>query len=646
MRRLFLFTGFLLSSSLLTAQRTDLFSPDRKIQVTISATDEALTYAITRKGEVVLAESPLAFEFTQSAPIEKYLRIEKEERKTIDETWKPVVAKHSLIRNHCNELTLTLREKKYPCQAFRLIFRAYNDGVAFRFYFDKDEMKQNDLHIRYEKTTYHFPGDYQAWMANVRDYSTDNEEEYFPCLLSSITEKKLIAKPLVVKMHDSLYVALAESDELDYPVSFVSPAEKTSGGILLHTKLAPLPGQNEYGIKASRTLPFATPWRVIMAGSRPGDLVESEIIMNLATPSQIKETSWIKPGICTWDNWWCCGVKMDTETNKKFIQLAADMGYPYQLIDWKWYGDFDCPEADITTPALSLDLQEVLRFAREKGVRCWLWLHYNDAIRQYEKAFPLYEQWGIAGVKIDFWRRQDQEMMRNYEKIAKKAAEHHLMLNFHSPCMNFGIERTYPNVMTREGVLGNEYYNWSTRITPEHNTTIPFTRMLMGPLDITPGGMLNRTPETFRNQHPTLVMNTRAAELAKFVVFFSPITTLADHPDHYINQAGVDFMKAVPADADEMKVLAGEIGEYIVMAKRKGEKWFLGALNNSDEREVEISCSFLPAGTFSLQMWADGPEANKDATRLSQSTIKITAKDRIKIHMARAGGWAAIATRK
>ena len=233
-----------------------------------------------------------------------------------------------------------------------------------------------------------------------------------------------------------------------------------------------------------------------MIGRQPGRLIESEIIRNLSTPSELKDTGWIKPGMMAWDHWWTGDTVMDTATIKEYIQLAADMGWPYQLIDWGWYGEPNKPEADITKVVDSLDMEEVRRFAEEKGVRLWLWLHWTDVDRNdaYKKAFPLYREWGIAGVKIDFMDRDDQEMVRWYEKITRAAAEHQLMVNFHGAYKPTGFDRTFPNQLTREGVLGNEYNKWSARVTPEHKVTLPFTRYLVGPGDFTPGGFLNRQP--------------------------------------------------------------------------------------------------------------------------------------------------------
>jgi alpha-glucosidase len=360
----------------------------------------------------------------------------------------------------------------------------------------------------------------------------------------------------------------------------------------------------------------------------------------LSTPSVLKDTGWIKPGLMAWDHWWSGDTVMDTATVKEYIQLAADMGWPYQLIDWGWYGESNKPEANITKPVDSLDMEEVRHYATEKGVRLWLWLHWADIDREdaYKKAFPLYREWGIAGVKIDFMDRDDQEMIRWYEKISRAAAEHQLMVNFHGAYKGTGSARTFPNQLTREGVLGNEYNKWSARVTPEHKVTLPFTRYLVGPGDFTPGGFLNRQPPGFQSQKPTLVQGTRAAELALFVVYDSPLCCVCDHPAHYREQPGADFLKLVPTVWDDTRVLDGEVGQHLAMVRQSGDAWFLGALTNSEPRELSVALDFLGAGSWQMRLWKDAVDADKDAEQLAIEERIVRSSDTVTLRLAPAGG--------
>jgi alpha-glucosidase len=341
-----------------------------------------------------------------------------------------------------------------------------------------------------------------------------------------------------------------------------------------------------------------------------------------------------------WDHWWTGDTVMDTATIKSYIQLAADMGWPYQLIDWGWYGEANKPEADITKVVDSLDIEQIRRFAQEKSVRLWLWLHWADVDRDdaYKTAFPLYREWGIAGVKIDFMDRDDQEMVQWYERITRAAAENQLMVNFHGAFKTSGFDRTFPNQVTREGVLGNEYNKWSTRVTPEHKVTLPFTRFLVGPADFTPGGFLNRQPAQFEPQKPTLVQGTRAGELALLVLYESPLGCVCDHPDHYRDQPGADFLKLVPTVWHDTRVLSGAVGEHLVLVRQAGGEWFLGALTNSEPRELSVELDFLAPGRWNMRLWRDAADAHENAEHLATEERSVRNDDTLTLRLAPAGG--------
>jgi alpha-glucosidase len=287
-------------------------------------------------------------------------------------------------------------------------------------------------------------------------------------------------------------------------------------------------------------------------------------------------------------------------------------------------------------------MPQILAYAKSKNVKCWVWLYYTDVDRSdWDKACALYESWGIAGVKIDFMDSDDQNMVNWYSKIVRTAAAHHLMVDFHGAYKPDGFQRTWPNLVTREGVLGNEYNKWSLRITPEHLTTLPFTRMLAGPMDFTPGGFLNRTPEKFENGTPAQVLGTRAMQLAQFVVYDSPFMVACDHPNNYKGQLGVDFLKKVKTMWDETKILNGQIGEYITSARRSGNEWFIGSMTNSESRTMEIKLDFLGEGKYKLVAFEDAPEAAHDAEKAMRNARTVTKADVIKMRLAPGGGYAA-----
>jgi alpha-glucosidase len=322
------------------------------------------------------------------------------------------------------------------------------------------------------------------------------------------------------------------------------------------------------------------------------------------------------------------------------------MGFEYMLVDAGWYtpkayGDDADTKADITKSVPEIDLPGLVAYGRARGVGLLLWLHWMPAREQMDRAFPFYERLGVKGVKVDFMDRDDQEMVAFYQRILRKAAEHHLLVDLHGAYKPTGLVRTYPNYLTQEGVLGAEYNKWSARVTATHNVTLPFTRMLAGPLDYTPGGFRNVTPAEFepRDKAP-LVMTTRAHGLAMYVVYDSPLQMVADYPGAYRGQPGAEFLKEVPASWDETRVLAGEIGKYVVVARRRGDSWFVGAMNNEEPRTLRVPLNFL-SRRYSLKAYADGEGAAADPKRLSVTNVNVKAGDTLTLKLAPGGGYAA-----
>ncbi len=649
MRSVFIIFFLFLILSKSNAQEYTLTSPNQKINVGVKVND-VFTYSVEYKNSSIVLPSVFRLEFSQSPALGNDLSVKEEKRTTIDETWEPVLRQHASIRNYCNELSLLLEEKRFPGRTIEIVFRAYNDGIAFRYRFP-EQKSMPELTLKEEKTAITFPEDYNVWMTDYGAFNTHQENLFSKKKLSDIEHTTAVGLPMVIEAKKDLYLALTEAGLTNWSGMYVG-FEKIlpDGSIQLYPKLSPFKGDPKQSDRVKISTPQESPWRVIMIGESPGDLIESEIVMNLNEPLAIDDPSWIKPGRCAWDNWWSGDVKMNTETIKKYIDLAYEMGFEYQLIDWHWYGDPFSDESkkplDITTVNPDVDMPEVLKYAKEKNVKLWLWLLWNHAERQMDEAFALYESWGIAGVKIDFMASDHQEMVQWYQKTIKKAAEHHLMVNFHGAYKPTGIRRTYPNLMTREGVMGNEHNAWSTLITPEHDVTLPFTRMLVGPMDYTPGGFLNRNKGEFVVGHPTQVMGTRCHELAKLVVYDSPIITVCDHPDNYYGQQGLEVLKEVSAEWDDTKVLTGEIGEYIVMARNIGEKWFIAAMTNSFEREVKINLDFLDKGKYTLRAFEDSEETKKDATKLNRSEKTVQQTDDLTITMNPGGGFVGIIDKK
>ncbi|HZZ41739.1 MAG TPA: glycoside hydrolase family 97 protein [Tepidisphaeraceae bacterium] len=611
-------------------------SPDHHLSVTV-ATAPSLTYSLSLDNQPLLARSALGLQFQDDVTLGADSQLINAELTTSDSTWTTSLYKRESVRDHYNQLVLTLLPKSAPYATYQIAFRLYDDGLAFRYLLPRNLALNNDsLALTKELTSFTFPVDADCYAGSqAGGYAGPQEWEFPRTRLAKLPKDHPVGLPLLVHT-SAAYVAITEADLLDYPGLWLMPVSDLS----LQASPAPLLNSSDHAL-GHLEMPHATPWRVVMVGKKPGELIESDLVMNLATPSQI-DSSWVKPGITAWDHWWSGGTIMNTATLKSYIQLAADMGWPYQLIDWQWYGAPNTPNSDITHICPEVDLPYLLNFAKEKKVRLLLWLHSNDVARNdaYKTAFALYEKWGIAGVKIDFMDRDDQEMVNWYEKITKAAAEHHLLVDFHGAYKPTGLNRTYPNQITREGILGNEYNHVSKSVTPEHKLTLPFTRLLLGPADFTPGGFLNRQPGEFKvGDKATEVQGTRAAELALFVLYDSPLTCACDLPEHYLNQPGADFLKIVPTVWKDLHVLQASVGEYLVEARQAHEgDFYLAAATNSQPRTLTIPLTFLGKGSYTMTLWQDAPDADKDATHLIKSSRSVASKDNLIIPLAAAGG--------
>lgn len=627
------------------SQDFSVASPDKNISVNIT-NGEILNYSVVFKGREIIGPSIMGFEFKDEPVMNGNFNVAGQKTNSVSETWKPVVkSKHAEVLNNYNELHLFLKEKSGLMREMELFVRAYNDGAAFRYKLFRSK-NIGDRQISRELTTFNIPGDPTAWVVEYGGYSSSNEAEFIEHKVSYLTEKTIAGMPFLMEYDNNCWVAITEALIDNYSAFYIGTNGTPNQ---LTTKLVPFPGEEENGVKVRFDDEVFTPWRVLMIGETPGTLIESEIIQNLNEPCAVENTSWIKPGLSAWDNWWSGDVKMEMPVIKKYIDLASEMGWPYMLVDWQWYGKYNAPEADLTKWAPQINIPEIIDYAKSKNVRILLWLYSKDVNQNsaYKKAFPLYEKWGVAGIKIDFMDRDDQQMVNWYHDIIKCAAENHLLVDFHGAYKPDGIIRTYPNMITREGVMGNEYYKFSTKMSPEHNVKLAFTRMLAGQMDYTPGGFLNVTKEQFKKQKPALVWNTRAAELSKFVIYESPLTVVCDHPDNILNQPGADFLKIVPTVWDDIKFLGGYPGNYVAIAKRSGNVWFVGAMNNSIGKYIELGTDFLPKdGDYVIETWSDTKKSDIDPKEIRIAKKEIRPGEKIKVTMAKNGGFVGVIKKK
>lgn len=617
----------------------EVTSPDQRIVVSVVVEDE-LSYRVTFAGKPLLDTSPLGFELKNEPRLAGPFRLLSSAVSCIDEVWEPVVrSKHAKIRNYYNELTLTLREQNEPERSLGLIVRVFDDGLAFRYKLDGETAVRE---ITRELTSFTVSGDPTLWVANYKHFKSPQEAEFRTHRIADLQPSMLIGLPMLMECASNCWMAITEANIENYAGFYLGkPAE----GNRFCTRLAPEPKAKEMdSVKVRFSGELLTPWRVILIGESPGTLIKSEIIQNLNEPCAIEDTSWIKPGISAWDHWWSGGVKMEMPVIKEYIDFAAEMGWEYMQIDWQWYGKYNRPEADITKWAPQLDLPEIIRYAKDRQVGIFLWMHSADVARNdaYKTAFPLYRAWGVVGVKVDFMDRDDQAMVQWYHDVVRCAAENRLLVNFHGAYKPDGIIRTWPNLLTREGVLGGEHYKTKRDMSAEHNVTLAFTRMLAGQMDYTPGAFLNVTTAEYERQVPTVADNTRAAELSKFVIYESPLVVVCDHPKHVLGQPGADFLKIVPTVWDDLQFLGGHPREYVALARRNGDQWFIGVMNNSQRKSVELKLDFLPSGTFDMEVWADAPEADEQPTLLQKKRQKVKSGDTLSVDLAVNGGFVSV----
>ena len=440
------------------------------------------------------------------------------------------------------------------------------------------------------------------------------------------------------------WAAVTEANMNEYAGMYLC---QTGEGVMT-TRLSPIP--KEPGLAVRWALPHASPWRAILVGDRIGALVESDLVLNLSEPCQIKNVSWIKTGKTTFP-WWNGFYEeavpfkpgLNTATAKYYIDFCANSGIPYHSLDGlgntAWYDGPIVPYegADPTKPIQGLDLPEILEYAKTKHVQLRLWMTWKAAEAHMEKAFPQYREWGIEGVMLDFMDRDDQEMNRFIRKAVQLAADNRLTITLHGCPKPTGLERTYPNLLTHEAVMNLEYDKWDKiGITPDHELTVPFTRMLAGPLDFHQGSFRTVTPAEFkpRNDAP-LVMGTPGRTLASYVVYQNHLSMVADYPSAYRGHPGLPVLAAIPTTWDDTKVLDARVGEFIVIARRSGTTWYIGAMTDGTARTLKVSLKFLGPGPLMSQLWFDDKAADHG---LAQRNTQVTATDDLVLDLPAGGG--------
>ena len=632
-------------------------SPDGKLVVKVY-TGENLSYAVSAEGTCLVAPSEISMTLSDGTVYGGAAKVQKAATTKNDKTVRPVVYKKAEVRDCYNELALTFKD-------FILYFRAYDSGVAYRFV----SRSKADFTVKAEKAEFLFPQDWNMFVSYVDRNLETLETQLFNSFenvykyekISAWDKTRLAFLPLLVDA-DGWKVCITEADLLNYPGLYLYNDDASTA---LEGRFAAYPDKIEQGghnmlqgvvqtrkdyiAKAGAGEKF--PWRVIAVAKEDRELANNDLVYLLATPSAPgADWSWIKPGKVAWD-WWndwnLYGVDfkagVNTQTYKYYIDFAAKAGVEYVILDEGWSVN---RAADLMQVVPEIDLKEITSYAASKGVGIVLWAGYWAFNRDMEAVCKHYSEMGVKGFKIDFMDRDDQPIVNFYVRAAQTAAKYHMFVDFHGAYKPTGLHRTYPNVLNYEGVHGLEQMKWlpETADQVEYDVTIPFIRMLAGPFDYTQGAMRNASR---RNYHPVnsepMSQGTRCRQLAEFVIFDSPFSMLCDSPSNYLAEPEcTDFIAKIPTVWDETFALDGKVADYIAMARRKGDTWYVGAMTDWSRRDMELDLGFLPAGNYSVTIYRDGPNADKAARDFAIDTKTLASPKTISLHMASGGGWVAI----
>ena len=654
-KTLLLSTMLLLSASLFAQKQYMVQSPDKDITVTVNVGDN-LSYSVTHNGTVVLAESAIAMKLDNGTVLgaKPILKSEK-----LLETKEKIAAnfyKRNEIDNHYCQLTLTFKGN------YSVVFRAYNDGVAYRFVTDF----KKQIIVESETADFNFDADYTAHIPYVnarkgdgdfiqQQFFTSFENLYTVTPLSKMESERLVFLPTMVELKDGKKAVITESDLEDFPGLLLRnemgktgfsaihagyPKTEIQGG---HNNLQYVVTEREnYIAKVQGKRNF--PWRCIVISENDAELADSDMVYKLASPCRVSDVSWIQPGKVAWEWWNAWNIYnvdfkagINNDTYKYYIDFASQYGIEYVILDEGWAVNL---QADLMQVVPEIDLQELVSYGKERNVGIVLWAGYAAIDKDMENVCKYYSEMGVKGFKVDFMDRDDQKVVDFYYRMAETAAKYHLFVDFHGAYKPTGLSRTYPNVLNYEGVFGLEQAKWDNEddlVTYE--VTIPFIRMVAGPFDFTQGAMNNANKNNFRAIYTEpMSQGTRCRQLAEYVVFESPFNMLCDSPTNYLKEDEcTQFIANVPTTWDETIVLDGKVGEYIVVARKKDFRWYIGAITNWEERDLVIDLKPLNGGAKSGHIYRDGPNANNVAKDYVSETYQVMG-NKVKVHLAKGGG--------
>jgi alpha-glucosidase len=646
-----LFACCVLTAPAAIATSHKVTAPAGDLAVNVDTGAEHLAFTVFYRGAVVSGPNRIGLRLAGAGELGARPQLIGVERSASDAWIEPVVRqKAARVRDHHNAVTLSFTG------GYAVEFRAYDDGFGYRFLTALD----GAIDVAGERLNLQFPDGATARFPEEISWNSNNQRTFLPVSLAELDVSRLASLPVLVTVPDVARVLISESDLFDYPALWLrgGPGASLAADFpRVVLDAVPNPRRADRTQLIVREAPYiartdgsrAFPWRAFIVSDRDGALIESDLVFLLARPPQFADTAWIRPGRVAWD-WYSAlniyGVDFKSGVNnatyRHYIDFAAEYGLEYIILDEGW----SASTTDVAACHPDIDVPALVAYGAERGVGIILWSLWGPVDRDMEALFDLWQSWGVKGMKLDFMLRSDQAMVNFYNRVARAAAERRLLVNFHGCFKPTGLIRSYPNVLTYEGVLGNEQNKWSRLITPEHNLVLPFTRMAAGPMDYTPGAMANAQPHNFVVSYERpMAMGTRCHEVAKYIVFESPLQMLCDTPSRYRREAATTaFLARIPAVWDETRVLAAAVGEHVVIARRSGAAWYLAAMTDENARSFSLDLGFLPEPVYAAEIMRDGVNADRFAEDYVKSTARLNRGEPLRIELAPAGGWAAILT--
>ncbi|WP_435314231.1 glycoside hydrolase family 97 protein [Cellulophaga fucicola] len=642
------FILLLITPVALMAQEYTTFSPDKKVKLVVTISND-ISYSVWVDNEPVMKDSKLALTINDDVILGNNPKVIKSKKRTVNQVLNPEIAvKSKTINDNFNELNLTFKGK------YDVTFRIYENGVAYRF----NTNFKKDIIVKDEKASFNFIGDNKVYFPREKEFQSHNERLYEFGNLDTLTTDDLSSLPTLVTAGKTKLL-ITETALLNYPGMWLTGSkgaslDATFPPYALEQKVDNRRWKDDRDIRVSKPANFIAktkgkrnfPWRIICIAKSDGDLITNQLTYQLAESSKIEDYSWIKPGKVAWD-WWNYNniydvdfkAGVNTKTYKYYIDFASKYGIEYVILDEGWY-----VLGDVLNIVPEVDVKEIINYGKTKNVDVILWVTWSSLDQKLIEALDAFKSWGAKGLKVDFMQRDDQWMVDYYERVAKECAKRELVVNFHGSYKPSGLRRTYPNVLTREGVKGAENNKWANYITPEHNLTLPFIRMVAGPMDYTPGAMINAHKKDFSfNWNRPMSMGTRAHQVAMYTIFESPLQMLCDSPSNYLKEdETTKYISKIPTVWDQTKVLHAKIGEYLALARKNKGQWYIGVMNNQEARELNIDFSFLDEGSYTIEIYKDGINADRYASDYKIITKTIKNTDTAKINLITGGGWSAI----